>query len=147
MLLTHRGRTSGRTYQTALEVVHYDPRTQESIVCSGWGTRADWYRNIIASRPIAMETGGHRYENPSFRVLAPEENYPIVADYMRRLPAMRARWRTGSGSTCAAPKSERRAHSQRLLMVAFRPGATGGAAFEPARARERFRRGHSIPGT
>src|ERR1051326_6299178 len=40
--LTHRGRRSGRRYRTVLEVVRYDPRTQESIVCSGWGTRADW---------------------------------------------------------------------------------------------------------
>ena len=35
-----------------------------------------------------METGGHRYENTIFRVLAPEENYAIVGNYMRRLPAM-----------------------------------------------------------
>ena len=124
MLLTHRGRTSGRTYQTALEVVHYDPRTQESVVCSGWGTRADWYRNIIANRPIAMETGACRYEMPDFRVLAPEENYPIVADYMRRLPAIARPLAYRLGLDVRGPEDERRAHSQRLLMVAFRPGAT-----------------------
>ena len=86
MQLSHRGRRSGRLYQTVLEVVRYDPRTQESVVCSGWGTRADWYRNITANPPIAFETGGRLYGNPRFRELADEENYPIVSDYVRRLP-------------------------------------------------------------
>src|SRR5262249_48784206 len=34
--LSHRGRSSGRVYRTVLEVVRYDPRTRESVVCSGW---------------------------------------------------------------------------------------------------------------
>ena len=37
MLLTHRGRRSGRVYQTALEVVRYDPSLRETVVASGWG--------------------------------------------------------------------------------------------------------------
>ena len=45
MLLTHRGRRSGRVYQTALEVVRYDPSLRETVVASGWGERSDWYRN------------------------------------------------------------------------------------------------------
>jgi hypothetical protein len=44
--------------------------------------------SAVANGPMAMETGGKRYENPSCHVLAPEENYPIVAAYVRRLPAM-----------------------------------------------------------
>lgn len=124
MLLTHRGRTSGRIYRTVLEVVRYDPRTQETIVCSGWGTRADWYRNIKARPPVAIESGGRRYENPSFRVLPPDENYPIVADYVRRLPPVARPLAYRLGIDVPGSEAERRAHSERLLMVAFRPGAT-----------------------
>jgi deazaflavin-dependent oxidoreductase (nitroreductase family) len=124
MLLTHRGRTSGRTFQTALEVVQYDSSTKESIVCSGWGTRADWYRNIVANPPIAMETGACRYEMPDFRVLAPEENYPIVADYVRGLPAIARPLAERLGLDVRGSKDERHAHSEHLLMVMFRPGAT-----------------------
>jgi hypothetical protein len=58
--------------------------TEGGIVCLGWGTRADSYRNFTASPPIAIETGGVAYENPSLRVLAPEENHFIVVDYVRR---------------------------------------------------------------
>jgi deazaflavin-dependent oxidoreductase (nitroreductase family) len=136
LLLTHRGRTSGRVYRTVLEVVHYDPRTRESIACSAWGTRADWYRNITASPPIAVETGGQRYENPSSRVLASEENYPIVAGYVRRLPAIARPLAYRLGLDVRGPQDERRAHSQRLLMVAFRPGATGTSATGAAPAAE-----------
>jgi deazaflavin-dependent oxidoreductase (nitroreductase family) len=125
MLLTHRGRTSGRTYRTVLEVVHNDPHTQETIACSGWGTRADWYRNITASPPIAMETGGVRSENPSFRVLAPQENYSILADYVRRLPAIARPLVYRLGLDVRGTEEERRAHSQDLLMVAFGPASTG----------------------
>jgi deazaflavin-dependent oxidoreductase (nitroreductase family) len=50
--LNHCGRSSGRLYRTVLEVVRYDPRTHESVVCSGWGKRADWYRNIRVNHPI-----------------------------------------------------------------------------------------------
>src|SRR5579884_3012404 len=42
LLLTHRGRKSGRVYQTVLEVVRYEPESGESVVVSGWGERSDW---------------------------------------------------------------------------------------------------------
>lgn len=35
LLLVHRGRKTGRARQTVLEVVLYDPDTQESVVMSG----------------------------------------------------------------------------------------------------------------
>jgi hypothetical protein len=37
LLLTHRGRRSGRVYQTALEVVRYEPSSREVVAASGWG--------------------------------------------------------------------------------------------------------------
>jgi hypothetical protein len=108
-----------------LEVVHYDPRTHESVACSGWGRRADWYRNIIADPPTALETGGRRYENPRFRELPPEENYPIVAEYVRRLPRVARPLAYRLGLDVRGPENQRRAHSEQLLLIAFRPNATG----------------------
>ena len=51
LLLTHRGRKSGLTGRTPLEVLHFDPRSRESVVLSARGKKADWYRNIEASPP------------------------------------------------------------------------------------------------
>jgi hypothetical protein len=64
-----------------------EPRLPSCQIQTRTRMRADWYRNIMARSPVAFETAGHRYETPSFRALAPEDNYGIVADYMRRLPA------------------------------------------------------------
>jgi deazaflavin-dependent oxidoreductase (nitroreductase family) len=120
LLLTHRGRTSGKVYRTVIEVVHYDPRTHENVVVSGWGTRADWYRNVRASPPIAVESGGERFA-PVVRELAPEENFPIVANYVRRLPRLARPLVSRLGFDIKGTEEERRAHAARLLLVAFRP--------------------------
>ncbi len=89
LLLTHRGRKSGRVYSTVLEVVRYDPATHESVVVSGWGEHADWYLNIQDAPALAVETGGKRYV-PTQRLLTPEEVYQALRDYLRR-----NRWATG----------------------------------------------------
>jgi deazaflavin-dependent oxidoreductase (nitroreductase family) len=73
LLLVHRGRKSGLLRETVLEVIRYDPTTTESIVLSGWGEKADWYRNIKASPALEVKTGGVRYA-PEQRFLASDEN-------------------------------------------------------------------------
>ncbi|MGH2616381.1 MAG: nitroreductase family deazaflavin-dependent oxidoreductase [Thermomicrobiales bacterium] len=83
--LTHRGRRSGRLYSTVLEVVHYDPKTGESVVVSGWGDRSDWYQNLQQSPALAIETGGKRYV-PVQRFLTPGEIYQVMRGYQRRNP-------------------------------------------------------------
>jgi hypothetical protein len=41
LLLTHRGRRSGRLYRTMLEVVDWDSERREAIVMSGFGADAN----------------------------------------------------------------------------------------------------------
>jgi len=130
LMLTHRGRKSGRTYQTVLEVVHYDPRTRESIVVCALGTRADWYRNIQANPPIAVETGRDCYV-PTFRELSPEETYPVIADYLRQAlglyrPIAR---RVIFGSL--GSEEERRERARSFLLIAFRPTPESAADARP----------------
>jgi hypothetical protein len=90
----------------------------------------------MAMGPIAMETGGQRYENPTVRVLAPEENYPLVAAYVRRLPAMARPLAYRVGLDVRGPEDRRRAHSQSLLMVALRPRARGTSGTVPESVEE-----------
>jgi deazaflavin-dependent oxidoreductase (nitroreductase family) len=122
LLLTHRGRKSGRPYQSVLEVVHYDPVTRESIVISGWGTRADWYRNIRANPPIAVSTGGAKFQ-PTFRELTADETYPVVQAYLEKSPpifrGVAERTLFGKGATA----EEMREKARSFVMVAFRPAA------------------------
>ncbi len=85
LLLIHQGRKSGLLRETVLEVVLYTPATKESVVLSGWGEKADWYRNIKATPALEVRTGGERYV-PEQRFLAPDENHAMLADYRRRHP-------------------------------------------------------------
>ncbi len=119
LLLTHRGRRSGRVYRTMLEVVRYDPDTHESIVVSGWGDRADWYSNLQETPALSIETGGKRFV-PTQRFLTPEEVYQALRDYLRR-----NRWATGIVTRLFGLRfhelDEDRTRIQDLRGIAFRP--------------------------
>jgi deazaflavin-dependent oxidoreductase (nitroreductase family) len=98
MLLTHLGRRTGRVYQTALEVVRYDPSLRETVVASGWGERSDWYRNQKAHPALEIRTGRERYA-PEQRFLTPEGVYREIVDYERRHPCGSSPLCWASGST------------------------------------------------
>ncbi len=72
LLLTHCGRKSGLIHQTPLEVVRYDKATRTSIVISAWGEKSDWYRNIVKTPALQIQTGRDRFV-PDQRVLTAEE--------------------------------------------------------------------------
>jgi deazaflavin-dependent oxidoreductase (nitroreductase family) len=48
IVLVHRGRKSGRTYKTPVEVLHHDRERDEFVVSPMFGRNSDWYRNVIA---------------------------------------------------------------------------------------------------
>lgn len=124
LLLTHRGRHSGRPYRTVIEVARYDPATGESVVVSGWGERADWYRNLQAEPALQIETGRQRYR-PVQRFLAPEQVYQELRGYLARYP-----WVTGVARRLFGLRFDGSDADQarvRLLRgVAFRPAAAEG---------------------
>jgi deazaflavin-dependent oxidoreductase (nitroreductase family) len=120
LLLTHRGRKSGLIRQTPLEVLHYDPRSCESVVLSAWGKRADWYRNIEASLPLEVETGGERYP-PAARFLTPEEAYAVITEYAIRHPLAARVLEQVFGFPVTRSAASRRAFAESVALVAFRP--------------------------
>jgi deazaflavin-dependent oxidoreductase (nitroreductase family) len=120
MLLTHRGRRSGRVYQTALEVVRYDPSLRETVVASGWGERSDWYRNLKAHPALEIRTGRERYA-PEQRFLAPEEVYREIVDYERRHPWAVRIVPSLLGFRLDGSDTARRAFANSVRMVVFRP--------------------------
>jgi deazaflavin-dependent oxidoreductase (nitroreductase family) len=127
LLLTHRGRRSGRLYTTVVEVARYDPTTRESVVVSGWGDRANWYRNLQVAPALEIETGGQRYV-PIQRFLTSEEVYRELRDYLRR-----NRWAVGIVRRLFGLRFDGsdadRARVALLRGVAFRPaGAAAGSS-------------------
>lgn len=83
--LTHRGRKSGVLRRTILEVLHYDPRTREVLVVSGWEGKTDWYRNIEREPALEVRIGRVHYR-PIQEFLSPAETAQIVLTLFRQHP-------------------------------------------------------------
>lgn len=133
LVVTHRGRRSGRVLHTPLEVVDRVPGTGELLVISAWGDEADWLRNIRAHPALEIAVGGHRFV-PRQRFLGEDEALVALRRYRRRHPlAFRALcallgWPAGTDGSLGAIA---RSHP----MVAFAPAAAGrpSGPGEPAR--------------
>jgi deazaflavin-dependent oxidoreductase (nitroreductase family) len=54
-VLTHRGRKSGRTYQTPLNVFR---RGDVYVFLPTYGSQAHWVKNVLASGSASLETRG-----------------------------------------------------------------------------------------
>jgi deazaflavin-dependent oxidoreductase (nitroreductase family) len=83
LLLTHRGRRSGRVHRTILEVVGWDAARREAVVMSGFGPRAGWYLNVVAGGAEEVRIAAARFR-PAVRQLESDEAVQAVADYERR---------------------------------------------------------------
>jgi deazaflavin-dependent oxidoreductase (nitroreductase family) len=85
MQITHRGRKSGQIRRTILEVLHYDPKSQEILVVSGWEGKTDWYRNIQREPPLEVRTGRVAYR-PVQEFLSSEETAQLILTLFRQHP-------------------------------------------------------------
>ncbi|MBD0841464.1 nitroreductase family deazaflavin-dependent oxidoreductase [Streptomyces sp. TRM68416] len=83
LLLHHTGRVSGLDRKAVLEVVAYGP--DGWTVASGFGPRADWYRNL-RRQPKTLIRFGTRPHAVTARFLTPDQGAEIMVDYARRHP-------------------------------------------------------------
>lgn len=124
LLLVHRGRRSGRRYETVLEEVRYDPATEESVVVAGWGRRTAWLHNVEAGGALAVLTGRRHYA-PAHRLLGADEAAAVVAAYERRnrfiAPVVRAVLSRLVGRRYDSSDAARRRLVTQLPLLAFRP--------------------------
>ncbi|KUP97517.1 nitroreductase family deazaflavin-dependent oxidoreductase [Thermobifida cellulosilytica] len=85
LMLTHTGRVTGRTRRTVVEIVERDPADGSFTVCSGYGPRADWYRNLMA-RPEAAVQVGTRTIPVTAEPLPADRAAEALVRYARRHP-------------------------------------------------------------
>jgi deazaflavin-dependent oxidoreductase (nitroreductase family) len=83
LLLRHRGRKTGIMHENVLEVIRRDRDGARWYVASGWGERAQWYRNIVADRRVSV-TAGRRTFDADARPLSPDESRRVLDDYRER---------------------------------------------------------------
>jgi deazaflavin-dependent oxidoreductase (nitroreductase family) len=83
MALSHVGRKSGIERKTVLEVAVYHRDSQEMIIASAFGPKADWYLNIKAKPAHLVQVGRKEYV-PQQRFLEPEEARTAAEEFCRK---------------------------------------------------------------
>ena len=92
LMLEHTGRRTGRTRQVVLEVVGR-PGPGRYVVVSGFGDRAQWYRNVCADPRVRVSVAGLRSVPATGRVLDAVEAGHALDGYVRANPGMWAWFR------------------------------------------------------
>lgn len=83
LMLEHIGRKSGAPRYVVLEVIgHASPDTY--VVASGFGRKAQWFRNIQANPRVRVYAGSHAPRTATARVLDQQEADRALAAYLSR---------------------------------------------------------------
>lgn len=86
VVVTHRGRRSGKVRRTALYPIHYDPRSLQTCVVSVWG-KSDWYQNLCAASALEIAIGQQGY-TPEQRLLTTEEIAALDRQFRHQHPVV-----------------------------------------------------------
>jgi deazaflavin-dependent oxidoreductase (nitroreductase family) len=120
LMITHRGRNTGQTYHTVVEIVRYDRVANEYIVASGYGEASDWYRNLQATSALGIQVGNRHYTVEQ-RFLTPDQVYLEFVDYESRHPRSARTLPRHLGLPYDRSEAQRRVVTSALRMVAFHP--------------------------
>lgn len=90
LLLEHVGRVSGQLRYVVLEIVAR-PAPGRYVVASGFGSRAQWYRNVVANPRVRIGVASHRLAPATARVLSSEQATEALSAYAAAHPRA---WRT-----------------------------------------------------
>jgi deazaflavin-dependent oxidoreductase (nitroreductase family) len=83
LMLEHIGRHSGTRRYVVLEVIDH-PRPETYVVVSGFGARAQWFRNIRANPQVRVSTAARSATPASARILTPAEADATLHTYVTR---------------------------------------------------------------
>ncbi len=125
LLLEHVGRKSGQMRKTVVEVVGHDRTSDTYYIVSGWGKRANWYQNLLATPKITIRVG-RRHLHVCAESVSPAEGVPVLLDYRQKHPlATRelSRMLVGANLAEATPQELENIVQESLPMVALRPEA------------------------
>lgn len=85
LMLEHVGRKSGTRRYVVLEVIDH-PTSDTYVIASGFGAKAQWFRNIQANPGVRVYTGSRAPLPATARVLDQQEADDALAAYRRRHP-------------------------------------------------------------
>jgi deazaflavin-dependent oxidoreductase (nitroreductase family) len=121
LMLTHRGRKSGQTHHTVIEVVRYDKDADTYYVVSGWGRKADWYQNIHTYPDVVINVGRRKLKVHATDIPLPEAT-SILNKYTHLHPlAFKELTRLFLGEQHQPGQDASRRLAELMPMVAFQP--------------------------
>jgi deazaflavin-dependent oxidoreductase (nitroreductase family) len=85
IMLEHIGRKSGARRDVVLEVFDH-PSPDTYVVASGFGDKAQWFRNVRANPRVRVYAGSRAPAPATARVLNQEEADRMLAGYISRHP-------------------------------------------------------------
>lgn len=85
LMLEHVGRRSGARRYVVLEVIGR-PAPDIYLVASGFGEKAQWFRNVQAHPRVRVSVAGRPPRGATARDLAPAEAETVLGAYARRNP-------------------------------------------------------------
>jgi deazaflavin-dependent oxidoreductase (nitroreductase family) len=85
LMLEHIGRTSGARRYVVLEVVGR-PTPDTIVVASGFGAKAQWFRNVSVNPQVRVWLGSHRPAGAVAHVLDQQAVDQVLADYRTQHP-------------------------------------------------------------
>ncbi|HLS78441.1 MAG TPA: nitroreductase family deazaflavin-dependent oxidoreductase [Nocardia sp.] len=85
LMLEHTGRRSGALRHVVLEVVDH-PAPDEYVIVSGFGERAQWYRNIRAQPKVRVWIGTHRGLPATATPMTDQQSRDALARYVAAHP-------------------------------------------------------------
>jgi deazaflavin-dependent oxidoreductase (nitroreductase family) len=85
LLIAHQERKSGMRRETVAMALTFDRETHESIVCSVWGAKTEWIRNLRAHPALEIRIGRESYV-PEQRFLSEDESVAVAVEFRQRHP-------------------------------------------------------------
>jgi deazaflavin-dependent oxidoreductase (nitroreductase family) len=113
LMLEHVGRKSGAKRYVVLEVVGH-PTPDIYVVASGFGERAQWFRNVMANPRARVSVSWHGPRTATARQLSTAESDAVLANFVRRHPRTWTRFKNILENTLGKAISE---HNTALPMV------------------------------
>jgi len=105
LMLEHIGRTSGVRRYVVLEVVNH-PTAASYVVASGFGEKAQWFRNIKANSRVRVYTGSRAPKPATARIMTQQEADRALGAYAKRHPQAWQRFKPVLERTLGSPIAE-----------------------------------------
>lgn len=102
LMLEHIGRKSGERRYVVLEIIGR-PTPETVVVASGFGAKAQWFRNIQANPNVRIYLGSHAPARATARVLDRAEADRVIAEYRAERPRTWERFKAVLEETLGQP--------------------------------------------